>query len=378
MKKENVVIIGMGFLATYAIPCYERILGDEMSSRLVGIKGSERGLKERQAQCAFPVQVGRVRETLEEKRPGLIILAVKPNQIANMVEGTLAPYYQMLREKGEDLPDLYSFAPDPPVSYYYDALGSDVNAANQLPNMISCVAGYDLSQAGVSFVSFDSRKEWPEEKKKRAKEFLSPTGTIVEIAGDKANSFLALQVACHLMFEMNYIVQDIAKENGKDITLAQSASAYRALLRKRFNEPCVEVLPYSLDGIDDENMREFMDMMLNAWYDGVYSFSKTVDIPHEAADRMICGTMETFHMEAQLEPKEVLVQNTKNHATPGGYLEMALITINNGGYKYIEEQMRRWVKGEKDPSVRGEIEKIAFSVAKAVSDRGKTTSGINK
>lgn len=378
MKKENVVIIGMGFLATYAIPCYERLLGDEIGSRLVGIKGSDRGLKERQAQCNFPVQVGKVRETLEEKDPGLIILAVKPDQIADMVEGTLAPYYQMLREKEEELPDLYSFAPAPPVSYYYDALGSDVNAANQLPNMISHVEGYDLSQAGVSFVSFDSRREWPEKKKRRAKEFLSPTGTVVEIAGEKANSFLAMQVACHLMFELNYIVQDIAKENGKEISLAQSASAFRALLRKRFHEPCVEVLPWSLDGIDDENMREFMEMTLDAWYDGVYRFSETAGIPHEAADRMICGTMETFHMEAQLEPKEVLVQNTKNHATPGGYLEMALITINNGGYKYIEDQMRKWGKGEKDRLIRKEIEQIAFSVAKAVSDRGKTTSGIHK
>ncbi len=378
MKKENVVIIGMGFLATYVMPCYEKLLGDEIGSRVVGIKGSDRGLKERQAQCKFPVQVGRVKETLEEKRPGLIIIAVKPDQVAAMVEGTLAPYYQMLREKGEKLPDLYSFAPDPPVSYYTDALGSDVNAANQLPNMISYVAGYNLSQAGVSFVSFDSRREWPEENKKQAREFLQPTGTVVEIDGDKANSFLALQVACHLMFEFNYIAQDIAKENGKEITLAQSASAYRALLRKRFHEPCVEVLPYSLEGIEDANMKEFMEMLLDAWYDGVLRFSETVGIPHAAADRMINGTMETFHMEAQLEPKEVLVQNTKNHATPGGYLEMALITINKGGYKYIEEQMRAWVKGEKDEAVRGKLEQIAFDIAKAVSDRGKTTSGINK
>ena len=93
---------------------------------------------------------------------------------------------------------------------------------------------------------------------------------------------------------------------------------------------------------------------------------------------MICGTMETFHMEAQLEPKEVLIQNTKNHATPGGYLEMALITIHNGGYKYIEDQMRKWVKGKKDASIRGEIEQIAFSVVKAVSDRGETVSGTHK
>ena len=117
MDKEKIVVIGMGFLATYVMPCYEKLLGDSISTHMVGIKGSERGLKEKQAECPFPVQVGRVRETLEEKRPDLIILAVKPDQIAEMTEKTLVPYYEMLRKNGEPLPDLYSFAPNPPVSY---------------------------------------------------------------------------------------------------------------------------------------------------------------------------------------------------------------------------------------------------------------------
>ena len=57
---------------------------------------------------------------------------------------------------------------------------------------------------------------------------------------------------------------------------------------------------------------------------------------------------------------------------------MALITIQDGRYQYLEEQMRKWVRGEKDASVRKEIEQIAFDVAQAVSDRGETTSGIKR
>ena len=65
MKKEKIVIIGMGFIATFLMPCYKRLLGDALSTNVIGIKGSDRGLKEKQAQCPFPVIVGKVRETLE-------------------------------------------------------------------------------------------------------------------------------------------------------------------------------------------------------------------------------------------------------------------------------------------------------------------------
>ena len=376
MKKENIVIIGMGFLATYVMPCYKKLLGDSISTHVVGIKGSERGLKEKQAECPFPIQAGGVRETLEAKRPDLIILAVKPNQIAEMTEGTLKPYYEMLRKQGEELPDLYSFAPNPPVSYYYDTLGEDVNAANLLPNMMSMIEGHDVSQTGVSFAAFDPRRIWPEDRKKRALEFLTPTGTVLEIAGNKANSFLALQVACHLMFEFNYIAQDVAKKHGMVLTLEQTASAYRALWHKYFHDPCVEVLPCSENAVSDETLKEFMELAERSWYQGVLRFARSVEIPEEAAERMVGGSIEVLHMEAQLEPKEVLLQNTKNHATPGGYLEMCMIAFQKEGYAYIETQMDRWMNGDKDPGIREKIEELGFFVAKTISDHGETVSGI--
>ena len=81
-------------------------------------------------------------------------------------------------------------------------------------------------------------------------------------------------------------------------------------------------------------------------------------------------------MEAQLEPKEVLLQDTKNHATPGGYLEMCMIAFQKEGYAYIETQMDRWMNGDKDPGIREKIEELGFFVAKTISDHGETVSGI--
>ena len=83
-------------------------------------------------------------------------------------------------------------------------------------------------------------------------------------------------------------------------------------------------------------------------------------------------------MEAQLEPKEVLVQNTKNHATPGGFLEMCLITFDKYGYQYLTDSFRSWMKGSQTPDMKTELTKIAHDVAKAVSDHGKTVSGVKQ
>ncbi len=374
-SNANIVIIGMGFLATYIMPCYQELLGDGIGRQAVGIKGSGRNLEAKQAECPFPVIVGQVKETLMERRPDIIVLAVRPGQIASMTEGTLKPYYEFLREQGEALPDLYSFAPDPMVPYFGDVLGEDVNAANMIPNMIRSIDGIDTAKVGVSFVAFDSRRKWPEENRRRALAFLEPTGTVVEIPGKKAIPFLSLQVACHLMFEFNYIVQDVMAELGRDMALAQSAGAYRTRLHRFFRDSCTDVLPCSDAGLDSR-LTAFMDLLLGAWRNGVMDFAEEEGIPAEAADRMICGTMESYQMEAQLEPKEVLVQNTKNHATPGGFLEMCLITFQKYGYQYLTNCLRSWMKDAPLPNMEAELSKIAHDVAKAVSDHGKTVSGV--
>lgn len=371
----NIVIIGMGFLATYIIPCYADLIGDDMEAHVIGIKGSSRGLAEKQAECPFPVVVGHVYETLLERRPDIIVLAVKPEQIAAMTEQTLKPYYQFLRTQGQPLPDLYSFAPDPAVTYFYQALGPDVNAVNMIPNMIRRICGIDVAQIGVAFVAFDRRRQWPAENRSRALSFLKPTGTVVEIASDKAIPFLSMQVACHLMFELNYIVQDVLEELGQTMTLAQSASAFRTVIHQFFQEECTRVLPCSTLGIDP-NLLDFMDQLLHSWHDGVMDFAREEDIPAGAADRLICGTMEAHQLEAQLEPREQLVQNTKNHATPGGFLEMGLTTFHKIGYGQIADALRSRMQGQPVPGLYDAVRTIAHDVAKAVSDHGKTVSGI--
>ena len=369
---EKIVVIGQGYLTTYLMPCYERLLGENISSNMIGIKGSARDLEKRRAECKYPVVVGNAMQTLQEMRPDIIILGVKPHQIASVTEDTLKPYYDFLRKAAEPMPDLYSFAPDPTVDYFTDALGMDVRAANMIPNMVSRIHDLFVAPVGVSFVSFDPRVDWPQENRTRAMDFLIPTGTVVEIPGDKAISFLAAQVAPHLMYEFNYIAADVL---GTGMTL--TASAYRAAFRNIFDDPAVNVLPFSRDGVS-ETMFAFMQIAMESFFKGVIAFEDSEEIPHAASVRLTCGTMETFQMEAQLETRETLMQNTKNHATPGGFLEMCMKTFYGRFYQAFEELMRKWLSGNPDPNTAKAIETMGFEVTRAIAVHGKTVSGIKK
>ena len=369
---EKIVVIGQGYLTTYLMPCYERLLGEKIASNMIGIKGSARDLEKRRAECKYPVIVGNAMGTLLEMRPDIIILGVKPHQVASVTEDTLRPYYDFLRKSGEPMPDLYSFAPDPTVDYFTDALGLDVRAANMIPNMVSRIHDLFVAPAGVSFVSFDERVDWPEANRTRALDFLVPTGTVVEIPGDKAISFLAAQVSPHLMYEFNYIAADVLNL-GMDVT----ASAYRAAFRGVFNDPVADVLPFSKGGVS-ETMFAFMQTAMEAFFRGIVAFEDSEEIPHAASVRLAAGSMETFQMEAQLETKETLMQNTKNHATPGGFLEMCMKTFYGRFYQAFENHMRRWLSGNPDPNTAKDIEAMGFEVTKAIAVHGKTVSGIKK
>lgn len=364
----------MGYLAGYIRPCYESLLQEKMADQIIAIKGSERGLEEKQREFPFPIRVQRTKETLEELKPDLILLASKPFQIPQITEEILVPYYESCRQAGETLPDLYSFAPDPVVSYFYDTLGPDVNEANLLPNMIDQIHGIPVAQVGVSFVSFDERREWPEENRQLAMDFLKPTGTVVEVRANLAVPFLALQVASHVMYEFTYIIQDCLAGRGKEVSLAQAASVMRACNRGRFTDIDPELVPCSRQDLP-EDAADFVDLMMRNWYDGILDFALSVGIDEQAARRNIGGTMEVYALTGQFETREVMKQSTANHATPGGVLEKCMHLFMEYGYGYLTEKMEAWLTGKQDPACGEEIRRIAAGIARKVSDHGQTLGG---
>lgn len=370
----KMLILGVGYLAQFLIPCYQRILGDNLSDKVIGIKASARDIEKTRANCPFPVQIQGAREALTAFEPDIITIGVRPQQVADVVSLTLIPYYKELRKQQRKLPIIYSLAPDPTIDYYFDMIGSDVKAAYHFPNVLTEVCGIDISQVGVSFVTFDSRSTWEVDAYRTAMEFLSPTGKVFEIDAEKASPFLSVQSTTHLFFDIINIMQDTLAECGMPIDHARIPSAMRTEFRPLFSEPCVELIPYCASGLE-ASFRDYLRRFVYAWYEGLLAFTRSEQIPDEKAIRNICGSVESYCMQAQLLSREYLAEQTKHHATPGGYLEMALNKYYDYGNQYIAETLKQVISGHSVCDFDERMKRITFEIIHTVSEHGKSTGG---
>lgn len=373
----KMLILGVGFLAQYLIPCYERMLGDDLSDRVIGIKATARNLEAVRARCPFPVQIQGAREALDAFHPDLILIGVRPQQVAELVRDTLKPYFDALRQRGEPLPLIYSLAPDPTVDYYWDALGGGVRAAYQFPNVVREVAGVDISQVGVSFVTFDRRAKWSPEDREAALRFLEPTGKVYELEAAQASPFLAIQPTSHLMFSMIYLVEDVLAANGRQISASALASAVREALRPRLSEACADLIPYDAEGMEDF-LRDVLHRLAFAWCDGLMDFVRSEGLPEAAGMRNICGSVASYCMQAQAESRETVELATADHATPGGYLELALRKFDELGAADLKRAMNDFLNGRAVEDFDARIRRMAFNIIHAVSEHGKALGGVKK
>ena len=373
----KMLILGVGFLAQFLIPCYERMLGDDLSDKVIGIKATDRNLEAVRARCPFPVQVKGAREALDAFHPDLILIGVRPQQVVALVQDTLKPYFDALRQRGEPLPIIYSLAPDPTVDYYWDALGGGVRAAYQFPNVVREVAGVDVSRVGVSFVTFDARAEWSPEDREAALRFLEPTGEVFELEAAQASPFLAVQPTSHLIFSMIYLIQDAMAAHGRQISAAALASAICAELRPHLPEACADLIPCDSEGVEG-SLRDVLRRLTLAWCDGLMDFVRSEGLPEAAGMRNICGTLASYCMQAQMESREAVERTTADHATPGGYLELALRRFDEFGAADLSRAMDDFLSGRAPADFEARIRRMAFDIIRAVSEHGKALGGVKK
>lgn len=376
-KIPEILLLGTGYLAEYLIPCYRKVLGDLLPEHMTGIKGSRQGLEERRKIFPFPVQVLGTQQVLEQKRPDLILLAVKPEQVDSIVRSQLLPYYEKCRAEGRSLPVLYSFAPDPPVDYFYNVLGEDILEANLLPNMIDEINGVHVAETGVSFVSFRHGHPWPEEKRQEALDFLKPTGTVVETAGEKAVDLLAVKVASHVMYEFNYIFHERMEKRGIPMPYSSSAGTMREIHHGYYTGPGTELLPWGGNPADTACL-PFLQILIASWYDGIVEYARTAGIPEETAARMAGGTMEIHLMTVQHSSREKLEQNTRNHATKGGVLEKCILTFQEKGWALVQNGLEAYLSGSLPSDFAGRVQETAVCVTRAVAEHGRTLGGLTE
>lgn len=349
-------------------------MGKNLADRVIAVKATDRNIEALRRCYPFPIRVQGGLAALEEARPELILIAVKPHQVQGLLERDVAPYLQRLRAAGLPMPDIYSFAANPAVQVYCDVLcpnqNFDLNIACMIPNMLRSIEGCDLAPVGVSFLFFDPRRCWPEHARRLALDFMRPTGTIVEIPPEVSTDFVALNSACHVVFDFCFIAQAALWERGIDMPLSAVAQGYRENFRGIFDVECVRLLPW--DGAACAPYGFVMAMLLQAWHNGLMDHAAEAGMPEPAARRNVCGSIEAFLMEVQLESRDQLLETTRQHATAGGFLEKALMRFSVSGDVLCEEIWRAALDGKPLPDAAQRMRTVAHEVVAATAAHGRS------
>lgn len=338
----RILIIGMGHIGGYLFPCYKALLGEKTSSNIVGVKGTEKDLEAKQKQFGFPIYVKENKRALEEHNPDLIIFSPRPSQVGEITTNVLKPYFASRREKGLSLPDIYAFAPDPPVTYYADVIGPDVNAVNIIPNMVDKIQNLYVAPIAYSMATFDPRRNWPEEKRKFVFEFMSPLGGTLDVNLDVVYPVLAAKLSAHSLYEINMIISDTLIKHGLNIGHNDTANAMRAIFRARFDTFSKDVYKCSRTAIDDR-FRVFLQGIVNGWYDGIIDYCHDQGADSYISSRFIRGTMEMHLLTVQLETRDGLYYNNSVHATKGGILESSINNFNRQYAPLLVDGLERYI-----------------------------------
>ncbi len=376
MKKPSemkIAILGFGYLAGYIRPCYEGILGENMKTQMIATKGTDRGLAEKQKEFGFPILVGDSMGALKQLEPDLILVSTKPNQVPALVQDVLKPYYQSLRENGKPLPDMYSFAPDPAVTVLQDEIGLDVNICNVLPNMVDRIQGLYVAPIAYSFLTFDPRRQWPEENKQFVSDFLAPIGQVVFTTPETAIPVLASKIACHNVYELNFVISDVLNSRGMPITVNQTASAMRAFHRSRFDTFAPDRYHCSMGDVD-KNILEFIKLCNQNWYDGIIDHCNDKGVDSYVSKRFVRGTMEMHLLTVQMESREALDHNNSVHATKGGVLEKAVTTFKAECWQPLADAFNRYLDGNLEPEFWSKWRQMAYDLTAVVCAHGSRLS----
>lgn len=323
----NIVVVGMGYIgSTHLLSGYEMLLGDKVATNVFGIKGSGRDLEELQARVPFEVSVNNTAEVLRERTPDIVIMCPSPTQIPIIAKEILLPYFNEMREKGGNIPDIYTFGPSTPPEFYYDLLGDDINCAKYLPSMAETFKGVPLQECGGSFLSFAPGYPFPEDRKQRAIDFSDLYGKTFLVNHAESLIGLSSKITAHTCYEICYAVSDVMSERGYEVSTSQVGSVMRAAMRNHLDLKGEGLYPSSINDLPKE-VSEFVEKFSIAWFEGILRYATGTGIEPSLAKGFHAANFELWNLTAQLATREELETTTANHATKGGVNEKAIETF---------------------------------------------------
>lgn len=152
---DRLAVIGMGWIGAYMVPCYRSLLGEGYEKRMFAVKAGSRGIEELRHRYGFEIIAGNCLDKLKEYKPGILVLSVRPHEVAGVAEDTIKPYVKYRREQGLGGLLLFSFAPSPRPEWYTRILGDGVRTVCILPAMETVIGGLDVYSLAFNKITYD-------------------------------------------------------------------------------------------------------------------------------------------------------------------------------------------------------------------------------
>lgn len=316
----KLMVIGTGHIGTYMRICYQRAAGGVLRGNVLLNKATPNGLAALERDFDCEVAVGGTLDALRRMEPDLVLVCPPPRQIPPVVTGSLAPYCREQRERGGVLPDILSFAPTPSVDYFYERLGTDVNAVKVLPNMFYSVAGLSSAYLEANFITFSDAHPWPEANRARLYDFLSPLVNTIEVREEDSVPYLGMRNAAHCYYDMCYLFADMLSARGLPGGHQEAASVMRAALRRTWDDLPRALVPCSMDSLDP-HCAQFVADCAVTWLKGVCDFAPEAGLPDDAGHVVRAYRAEAYLVTLCLLSRPELDRMTAQLATKGGVCE---------------------------------------------------------
>lgn len=319
--KPKIVIIGMGYLMEYLLPCYSLLLKGGGWGNVLATTMDASTLEVKQERLPFRVQLGGNLEALTEMRPDIILFAPPPDAVPQIIRDELMPYFTICRANGWPLPEIYAFPPAPHAGYYLDAFGGDTLAVNIVPKTESGKIGEELTM-----LSFAGGAVWPCGSRARLLEFCSPMGGVEELSATEFYSQLGCRCVANIMPWVFFTAQDCLAAKGACITHRQMALFVKSALMGQHDEgglpaPLCDML-VKITALLGQNVSDYLASQ-------GFAVERALKITgfKLAADMDLCIG----------NPRMQIVRQIKCYATKGGISEIVMLNYGT----MLEERMSR-------------------------------------
>lgn len=369
-QAPKLVIIGMGYLMGYIYPCYERLLGEKVSTNIIAVTADEANIEKKRKEYPFEIRLNDNIGALREMQPDIILFAVPPKFAPPIAESVLKEYYDEVRAKGGQLPDLYCFPPSPKGKYYLDLLGDDINVCNILPNMTSEICGEKLHGEGITLITFPDERPWPEANRERIMDMFRALGDVASAGPNLVLKILGCRVAIRIAAPIIMTLVDVLAEQGIVLNHKDVASCMRACLQEITGFKPEKTYPCSRQAVPS-----WLDYMLYRLTEAIYRGARTccVDggMPEEESYHFFAAALDLFLHQYSREEREEILESMRNHATKGGVLEKGVQCSQVFVEPLLKKVLKNRVGHKLEPWFFQFIEDIIYETGKMVGTHGE-------